>query len=144
MSVCSSAASQRSCTFQGEEMSVEAALEQVIRDTQGALNGLQEKLRALCSAEEQQINDSEDHLDCVRLEDETCDLVDMITQLLGELPAIAADIRGPCPPENREWYAAHKLERKNAAAADKARRTEATRQAKDEARAAKAAAKISK
>lgn len=144
MSTCSSAASQRSCTFQGEEMSVEAALEQVIRDTQAALNGLQERLRALCSAEEQQVDDNEDHRECVRLEDETCDLVDMITQLLGELPAIAADIRGPCPPENKEWYAAHKLERKNAAAADKARRTEAARQAKEEARQAKASAKLSK
>ena len=144
MSVCSSAASERSCVLGGETMSVEQALETVIRETQGALNGLQERLRALCSAEEQQIDDSEDHRECVRLEDETCDLVDMITQLLGELPAIAADIRGPCPPENKEWYLAHKLERKNAAAADKARRSEAARAAKEEARQAKASAKPSK
>lgn len=144
MSTCSSAASQRSCTFQGEEMSVEAALEQVIRDTQGALNGLQERLRALCSSEEQRVDDDQDFKDCVTLEDETCDLVDMITHLLGELPPIAAEIRGPCPAETREWYAAHKLERKNAAAADKARRTEAARAAKEDTRVAKAAAKPSK
>lgn len=141
MSVCSSAASERSCTFQGQEMTVEQALETVIRDTQQCLNGLQEKLRALCSNEEQRVDDSEDHKLCVELENETCDLVDMITGLLSELPPIAAEIRGPCPPENREWYAAHKLERKNAAAADKAKKQEAVRAAKEEARAAKVNAK---
>lgn len=125
-------------------MSVEQALEQVIRETQSALNGLQENLRALCSADEQHIDDDEDFVECCRLEDATCDLVDMITQLLGELPGIAADIRGACPSGSKEWYAAHRLERKNAAAADKARRTEAARAAKDEARAAKAATKTSK
>jgi hypothetical protein len=125
-------------------MTVEQALEQVIRDTQGALNGLQQNLRALCSAEDQQVDDDEDFMECVRLENETEDLVDTITHLLAELPAIAAEIRGPCPSGSRGWYAAHKLERKNQAAADKARRQEAARQAKEEARAAKAAAKGSK
>lgn len=144
MSTCSSAASERSCVFQGETMSVEQALEEVIRSTQGALNNLQENLRALCTSEEQRVDDDEDFRECCRLEAETCDLVDMITRLLGELPPIAAEIRGACPPETKEWYAAYKLERKNAAAADKARRTEAARQSKEEARAAKASAKSSK
>lgn len=125
-------------------MSVEAALEQVIRDTQQCLNGLQERLRALCANEEQRVDDDEDFKDCVRLEDETCDMVDMINALLSELPPIAAEIRGPCPTETREWWKAHKEVRHSEAAAEKARMQAATRQAKEDARQAKAAAKTSK
>lgn len=144
MSICSSASSQRSCTFQGEEMSVEAALETVIRDTQGALNGLQERLRALCSADEQHIDDDEDFKECIRLEEETQDLVEMISLLLSELIPIAAEIRGSCPPESKEWYNQHREVRKAELAAEKSRRQAAVRQAKEDARAAKAAAKTSK
>jgi hypothetical protein len=125
-------------------MTVDQALEQVIRETQGALNGLQERLRALCANEEQKVDDDEDFKECIRLEEETQDLVEMITQLLSELIPIAADIRGSCPPESKEWYAQHREVRKAELAAEKSRRQAAVRQAKEEARAAKANAKTSK
>jgi hypothetical protein len=144
MSICSSAASERSCTFQGAEMSVEDALESTVRQTQQCLNNLQQRLRELCSQDEQRVDDFEDMVECVTLEDQTCDLVETITNLLNELPQIAAEIRGPCPPEAKAWWTAHKAERKVHLAAESAKRKEAARATKEATRLAKLAEKSAK
>ncbi len=112
MSVASSCASETSCIFNGEVMSVETALDRVVRDAQGRLTSLQLSLRLLCAGDEQSIDDDQDFRECVRLEDEVTDFVEGLALLLSELPAIAGDIRGSCPPESKIWYKAHKDARK--------------------------------
>ncbi len=116
-SVASSAASERSCVLNGQVMNVEEALDRVTRDAQQRLTDLQMALRHLCAAEDQKISDEEDFKECVRLEDEVTDFVSGLAELLSELPQIAGDIRGDCPKECREWWKAHKDERKAAAKA---------------------------
>ena len=69
---------------------------------------MQEALRNLAALEEQEIDESTDFEAAVDLEDQTVDLVEMMTHLLKELLPIAADIRGACPKSSREWYVAHK------------------------------------
>ena len=101
----------------GQVMNVEEALDRVTRDAQQRLTDLQMALRRLCAAEDQQVDDEEDFKECVRLEDEVTDFVSGLAELLSELPQIAGDIRGDCPKECREWWKAHKDERKAAAKA---------------------------
>ena len=115
MSVASSAASETSCVFNGEILNVEQALDRVTRDAQQRLTDLQMSLRQLCAAEDQSIDDEEDFKMCVQREDEVTDFVNGLSELLGELPQIAADIRGDCPKECRAWWAEHKAKRKEAA-----------------------------
>jgi hypothetical protein len=114
MSIASSAASEVSCVFNGEIMNVEQALDNVTRSAQGRLTDLQMALRLLCMADEQStgVDDDEDYRECVRLEDEVTDFVEGLALLLSELPAIAGEIRGKCPPESKIWYKAHKDARK--------------------------------
>ena len=121
----------RSVTFQGAEMSLEAALDMLIRDMQGALNGLQCKLRELAAVEDQQIDEEEDFKMAVELDDDTNDLVLLMTSLLKELPAISKDILGKPPPALREWHKQHVLTRKAEQAAEKQRAAEAKRAEKE-------------
>ena len=86
--------------FQGQEMTLEAALSQTVRTVQRCLNDLERSLEQLAMLEEQQIDD-EDFRRGVELEDSTCDLVEMLNELLSELPDIAADIRGPAPASQK-------------------------------------------
>ncbi len=113
MSVASSCASETSCVFNGEVMSVETALDRVTRDAQQRLCDLQMSLRLLCMGDEQSTGtDDDDFKECVRLENEVTDFVEGLALLLSELPQIAAEIRGSCPPESKIWYAKHKDARK--------------------------------
>ena len=121
-SVASSASEARSVCFQGAEMSLEQALDTVIRDSQACLNSLQESLHNLAALEEQEIDEDDDFKGAVELEDRTVDLVEMMTHLLKELVPIAADIRGSCPKSSREWYVAHKASVKERRAREKAAR----------------------
>ena len=138
MSIASSAASCRDVTFQGEEMTLEQALSQTVKMVQRALNDLERNLEQLAMLEEQQIDD-EDFRRGVELEDGTCDLVEMLGELLAELPDIAADIRGPCPKTQKVWFNAHKARRKAAAVAKKEAAKAAKAEAAAQAKAAKAA-----
>ena len=113
MSQASSAASQFSVNFQGQEMSLEQALDETIRGVQNNLNSLQCALRNLAAVEEQAVDTDEDFKNAVELEDQTVDLVDGLVSLLEELPRIAAEIRGKCPPALKQWYADHKVRRKD-------------------------------
>ena len=134
MSVASSAASMRSVQFGGKEMSLEAALDETIRATQNHLNSLQVALRNLAACEDQQLDEFEDFKQGVALEDEVCDTVDGLSELLEELKDIARDIAGkPESPESKAWWRTHRAERR----LELARRKEA---AKAAAAAEKAAA----
>jgi hypothetical protein len=124
-SIASSASETRSVCFGGQEMTLEQALDRVIKDSQSCLNSLQESLRNLAALEEQEIDEDEDFKGAVELEDRTVDLVDMMTNILRELVPIAADIRGSCPKTSKEWYAAHKLTTKERRAREKAARAAA-------------------
>lgn len=109
-------------------MSLEQALDETIRGVQGNLNSLQCALRNLAAVEEQSVDTEEDFKNAVSLEDETVDLVEGLVNLLEELPRIAAEIRGKCPKELKEWYSGQKMRRK-----------EEKLRAKQEAKAAAAA-----
>ena len=138
MSVASSAASCRDVLFQGQEMTLEQALDKTFKDVQGGLNSLQRNLEQLAVLEEQFLEDS-DYKRAVELEDSTTDLTSMLTELLSELPEIAGDIRGPPPDSLKIWYKEHKLRRKAMATAEKERRKAAADAAKAAAKAAKEA-----
>ncbi len=140
MSIASSAASCRDVTFQGETVTLEQALSQTVKMVQRALNDLERNLEQLAMLEEQQIDD-EDFRRGVELEDGTCDLVEMLNELLAELPDIAADIRGPCPKSQKVWHAEHRARRKAKKTAEKEAAKQAAAEAKAQAAAAKAEAK---
>lgn len=112
-------------------MTLEQALTKTVRTVQRALNDLELNLNHLAMYEEQFIED-EDFKKGVELEDATVDLVDMLTTLLGDLPKIAGEIRGECPPSQKAWWKLHKAKRKAAKTAE--------RQAAKEAAAAEKAA----
>jgi len=123
MSVASSAASCLNVRFGGETMTLEQATKKAIADIQTMFNDLEMELILLANAQEQQIDDEEDFRMCVTAEDRTEDLVDGMQYLLGELPEIAAEIRGvPPSKEAKAWFKAHQAERKSAAAMLKAQR----------------------
>ena len=121
-SLASSASEARSVTFGGNEMSLEQALDTVIRSAQACLNDLQLNLRQLASLEEQEVDEDDDFQAAVDLEDRTVDLVELLGNQLKELVPIAADIRGSCPKSSREWYVAHKASVKERRARKKAAR----------------------
>lgn len=133
MSVASSASSMCSVNFRGKEMTLEQALDETIRGVQNALNELQCSLRNMANLEDQKLDDEEDFKGAVMLEDETCDLVSGLVELLEELPTIAGEIRGKCPKECKDWYTDHKTRRKDDKAREKKEKKEAAAAAKLEA-----------
>ena len=138
MSIASSAASCRDVVFQGETVTLEQALNQTVKMVQRALNDLERNLEQLAMLEDQFLED-EDFKRGVELEDSTCDLVDMLVELLQELPDIGRDIRGACPPSQKIWWKEHKLRRKTKKAAEKEAAQQAAAEAKEAAKAAKEA-----
>jgi len=139
MSIASSAASTRDVQLGGETMTLEVALSRTIATTQKALNDLERKLGLLASVEESLHDFEDDELfhQAVELEYEVQDLVRMLTTLLGDLPTIAADIRGAPPSkEARTWWAARRKKRKE----ELDREKEAAKAAKAAEKAAAAAA----
>jgi septal ring factor EnvC (AmiA/AmiB activator) len=127
MSVASSAASVRSVQFMGQEVTLDVALDRVVKGIQQRLNELEVALRNLAMMEsgEQSLEDEDaEFKTCVALEDQTQDLVAGLIELAEELPDIASDIRGPAPSkESKSWFSVHKKERK----AELARRKEAAK-----------------
>ena len=95
-------------------MSLEAAMDSLIRSIQGHLNHLQGKLRELATAEEQAVEPEEDFRLAVELDDDVNDVVNGMVELLRELVPISADIRGKPPAELKAWYTKHKADRKDA------------------------------
>ena len=140
MSICSSAASERSVTYDGQEMTVEQMLDQLIRQIQSGLNNLQVNLRNMCSLEEQTVDDDEDFREMVGLSDSTEDLTSMLIHYLSELPTVLHEIRGPAPPGSKTWFTQHQAQRRAAATAERERLREEARAGKEAARAEKLSA----
>ena len=97
MSLASSAASERSCVLDGQEMTVEQALGKVTRVAQGRLTDLEMALYRLCALEDQPIDEDEDWKQAVEIDDQVQDFVHELVELLSELIPISADIRGKPP-----------------------------------------------
>lgn len=130
MSVASSRASEISVSFNGKETSLEEALDETCRMIQNYLNGLQSALRRLACLEDQEIG--EDLFKAaVELEDETVDLVIALTDAAEELCPIAAQVRGDCPKNLKEWHKTHKAE-------VRARRIKEKEEAKEKEKSAQA------
>jgi hypothetical protein len=132
MSVASSAASNISVNYMGQEMSLEQCIDECCRGIQGKLNELQVALRNLAQLSEQEIDEVEDFKEAVSLEDQTVDLISGLTELLEELPEIAADIRGKCPKDCKPWYNSHKAQRKLEHAKAKEEKKEAEKKKKEQ------------
>jgi hypothetical protein len=128
----------RSVNFQGKEMTLEQALDDTIRGVQQILNDLQCNLRGMATLEDQKLDDVEDFKEAVKLEDETNDLVSSLTNLLSELPIIAAEIRGetPADKECKAWYAQHKVEVKDKRKKDKIEKIRLAKEAKESSQVA--------
>ena len=107
MSLASSAASERSCVLDGQEMTVEQALGKVTRVAQGRLTDLEMALYRLCALEDQPIDEEEDWKQAVEIDDQVQDFVHELVELLSELIPISADIRGK--PPRGDATAAYKL-----------------------------------
>ena len=135
MSVASSAASERSCVFEGRECTVEEALDSVVRQSQQRLTDLQMSLRRLCALEEQPIDEDEDWKMAVEIDDQVQDCVSELIVVLNELLPISADIRGKPPhKEAAAKYKLHVAERKQAKKAAIAEKKAAAKAAKEEAK----------
>ena len=137
MSVCSSAASERSITYDGQEMTVDMMLDHLIKQIQGGLNSLQMNLRNMCSLEDQSIDDDEDFRQIVSLSDSTEDLTALLIHHLSELPPVLHEIRGPAPPGSKAWFTQHQAQRRQQAIAERERLREESRASKEAAREAK-------
>ena len=131
MSIASSAASNISVNYMGEEMSLEQCIDECARGIQQKINDLQVALRNLAAVTEQDIDEVEDFKMCVELEDETNDLISGLVELLEELPGIASEIRGSCPKNCKTWYADHKAQRKDEKAREKAQKKEEEKRTKE-------------
>ncbi len=142
MSVCSSASSERSITYDGVEQSVEQMLDSLIRNIQGGLNSLQMNLRRMCAAEDQALlDDDSDYKEIVALSDETEDLTALLVHYLTELGPVLHEIRGPPPPESKAWFTQHVAQRRAQATANRERLRDEARTAKEEDKAARQAEK---
>jgi hypothetical protein len=135
MSVASSAASERSCVFEGKEMTVEQALSQVTRKCQGRLTDLEMCLCRLCALEDQAIDEDDDWKMAVEIDDQVNDMVSELIVLLSELVPISADIRGKPPhKEALTKYKLHVAKRKEAKKAAAAEKKALAKAAKEEAK----------
>ena len=122
VSVASAASEARSIVWDGQEMSLEQALDRLCRDVHGAVNTVQVSLRELAALEsgEQNLDDDEDFRRCVQLEYDIEDLARFVTGLFRDMVGVAADMRGKPPsPESKAWFAERKEKRKAELAAAK-------------------------
>ena len=135
MSVASSAMSSISVVFEGREQTLEEALDSCMQGIQKRLNNLHMEMRRLAALTEQEIDEVEDFKESVEFEDNAFDLVSGMIRLLKEIPLMARDITGTAPAECKEWFAAHKEDRKVKLAAEEAEYKAATAKAKAELKA---------
>lgn len=108
MSITSSAASTRDVTFQGEEVTLEAALVEVTNALRSAINLLQTNLTALANLEEQSTDEDSDFREAVQLEDSVIECLDLFASHSRDLKKISAELRGKPPTHLVQWYAGHK------------------------------------
>ena len=74
-------------------MSAEAMMDTIIKEVQGALNGLQVALRNLCALEDQEVDENDDFKEAVALEDATVNLTDNIPLKISNLRLLGIGAR---------------------------------------------------
>jgi len=104
----SSCGSQISINYNGEEMDLEQMLDETITGIQKYLNDLQMTLRNVAQSDDR----GDDFHEIVELTDQIEDDVDGMIVLFEDLKDVASQIRGKTPPDMKQWYADHKLKRK--------------------------------
>jgi hypothetical protein len=116
-------------------MSLEEALDENFREIQRKLTQLHVDMRQLAVLTEQEVDPVDDFKESVKFEDEASDQITGMVRLLEEIPPMAHMITGTAPPECREWFAAHRAERKIKLAQEKADHKAASDKAKLELKA---------
>jgi len=119
----SSSGSQISINYNGQECDLEQMLDLVITGKgpeepgiQSLINQIQYTLRNLVQCEDR----GDTYQETVSLVDEITDMVDDISILFEDLKTVAVQVLGkPETPELKEWYAQHKLKRKEQKAKEK-------------------------
>ena len=107
MSQCSNASSMVS--FRGEEIDLEQALDENIRELQRFLNSLQCALRQINMGNEQDLS----YADALKESDHVEDCIDDMQYLFQELRDIAHQLCGePETPEEKAYLKNHKAQRK--------------------------------
>jgi hypothetical protein len=144
MSTTSSRSSEISVSYNGNEMSLEEALDRCMREVQNYMNHLQSSMRQLAALDEQEIGD-ELFQEATRVDLEVQELVDNIHESTNELSEISEQIRGKPPsPAAKKWFAEHRRalkDRKQKEAAAKAAKKEAEKAAVASAKLASVAEK---
>jgi hypothetical protein len=112
----SSIFSETSVSYNGQEVMLEVAIDDVFKKLQTFLNSLQCSLRTLCML----IDQDGDYQEAVRLNDELEDGVEGMDHLFKDLKNITSQVMiKPETPEEKEFLKAHKLERKAKKAEEK-------------------------
>ena len=132
MSVASSVMSSISVVCDGKEQTLEEALDYVMIEIQRRLNNLHMEMRRLACLTEQEIDEIDDFKESVLFRDTSVDYVTGLVRVLEEIPPMANDLVGKCPPECKEWYTVHVAERKTKLAAELAKYKVETAAAKAE------------
>jgi hypothetical protein len=112
----SSIFSETSVSYNGQEVMLEVAIDDVFKKLQTFLNSLQCSLRTLCML----IDQDGDYQEAVRLNDELEDGVEGMDHLFKDLKNITSQVMiKPETPEEKEFLKSHKLERKTKKAEEK-------------------------
>lgn len=107
MSVCSTASSA-TCSWMGEEVPLEQAIDSCFTQLQDRLNQMQCATRSLAMLSEC----DDDFKAAVEFDDSIADNVDGIIELMKELKQVSAGVRGKAPADEKAWYAQHQAQRK--------------------------------
>ena len=109
MSIASSSASSVSVSLNGQEMDLEAALDETVRGLQQHLNMVQCRLRTLAADSER----DDDFQEMIGTADELENDIDNMQWLFQDLRSMCYQIVGPAETaEEKSWLKAHKIQRK--------------------------------
>jgi hypothetical protein len=109
MSIASSSASSVSVSFRGEEVDLERALDETVRDLQQHLNMVQCRLRTLAADSER----DDDFQEMIGTADMLENDIDDMQWLFQDLRSMCYQIVGPAETaEEKAWLKAHKVVRK--------------------------------
>ena len=117
----SSSSSMQSVKYNGNEVPLEVALDDIYRDLQKHLNNSHYTVRTLSMLGDQSLGDDDDEFkEAVALANLIDDDTDGMIELFLELKEITKQVLGKPPTkESKEWLTAHNLTRKNNEKADK-------------------------
>lgn len=86
-------------SYNGEEIELETALDELYKDIQQNLNHSQCSIRELA-----RLREDDDFMDCIYIDFAIQDYVEHLTTLFSELKNISKQVIGPCPKEYKDDY----------------------------------------